>query len=164
MASEHSMDVVVNFDMQEMKNAIDQATREIVNRYDLKNSSIEIELGENEIKINTETENQVEAVYDVIARKMAGRNLSPRILDRQKIEPAGGMRYRQEIKLIRALDQETAKKICKLIKDGFPKAKSSIQGDAVRVSSKSIDDLQAVITGLRAAQDISVPLQFTNYR
>lgn len=164
MASEHSMDIVVNFDMQEMRNAVDQAIREIVNRYDLKNSNIQVELGENEIKVNAETENQMEAVYDIVARKMAGRNLSLRILDRQKIEPAGGMRFRQEMKLIKSLDQENAKKISKLIKDFFPKAKASIQGDSVRVTSKSIDDLQAVIARLKTEPTITVPLQFTNYR
>ena len=164
MASEHSMDIVVKFDMQEMKNAVDQATREIVNRYDLKNSNVQVDLGDNEIKVNAETENQIEAIYDIIGRKMAGRGLSPRILDRQKIEPAGGMRFRQEMKLVKVLDQENAKKISKLIKDNFPKAKAAIQGDAVRVSSKSIDDLQVVIKFLRENNTITVPLEFTNYR
>lgn len=164
MAGEHSMDIVVKFDMQEMRNAVDQALREIVNRYDLKNSNIQLELGENEVKVNTETENQIEAVYDILGRKMAGRNLSPRILDRQKIEPAGGMRFRQEMKLIKALDQETAKQISKLVKERFPKLKASIQGEVVRVSSKSIDDLQAVIAVLRQESGIKVPLEFTNYR
>ncbi len=164
MASEHSMDIVVKFDMQEMKNAVDQATREIVNRYDLKNSNVQVELGENEIKVNAESENQIEAVYDIIGRKMAGRGLSPRILDRQKTEPAGGMRFRQEMKLVKVLDQENTKKISKLIKDNFPKAKAMIQGDAVRVTSKSIDDLQLVIQFLRENNTIIVPLEFTNYR
>ena len=164
MADDHSMDIVVNFDLQEMKNAVDQCKREALNRYDLKNSNIEIDLTDTEFKVNAENEFQIEAVHDILIRKMTGRNLSPKILDREKIEEAGGMRVRQTMKLLKVLDQETAKLISRLIKDNFPKAKSSIQGDTVRVSSKSIDDLQAVMSFLRVRPEIKMPLQFTNYR
>lgn len=164
MADDHSMDIVVNFDMQEMKNAVDQCKREALNRYDLKNSNIEIDLTDTEFKVNAENEFQIEAVHDILSRKMAGRNLSPRILDRQKIEEAGGMRVRQTMKLLKVLDMETSKIITKLIKENFPKAKSSIQGDTVRISSKSIDDLQAIMSFLKARPEMKIPLQFTNYR
>lgn len=164
MADDHSMDIVVNFDMQEMKNAVDQCKREALNRYDLKNSNIEIDLTDTEFKVNAENEFQIEAVHDILGRKMAGRNLSPRILDRQKIEEAGGMRVRQTMKLLKVLDMETSKTITRLLKENFPKAKSSIQGDTVRVSSKSIDDLQDIMTFLRARPEMKIPLQFTNYR
>lgn len=164
MASEHSMDIVVVFDMQEMRNAVDQCKREATNRYDLKNSNIEIELTDTEFKVNAESEFQIEAVHDILSRKMTARNLSPRILDRQKIEEAGGMRMRQAMKLTKVLDQEAAKLVSRLIKENFPKAKGSVQGDAVRVTSKSIDDLQAVMAFLRGRPEIKIPLQFTNYR
>ncbi|MBI4975773.1 YajQ family cyclic di-GMP-binding protein [Candidatus Peregrinibacteria bacterium] len=164
MSSEHSMDIVVKFDFQEMRNAIDQAKKEILNRYDLKDSKIEIELAEDAIKINSETENQMDAIYTVILKKMIGRNLSPKILEKGKIEPAGGMRFRQEIKLIKVLDQENAKKITKIIRDRLPKIKTSIQGETVRTTSKSIDELQEVIKLLEADESLKVPLSFTNYR
>ena len=164
MADDHSMDVVVNFDMQEMKNAVDQCKREALNRYDLKDSNLEIELTDTEFKVNAENEFQIEAVYDILSRKMAGRNISPKILDRQKIEEAGGMRMRQVMKLLKVLDQETSKIITKLMKENFPKAKSSIQGDTVRISSKSIDDLQAIMSFLKMRQEMKIPLLFTNYR
>ncbi|MBP9771144.1 YajQ family cyclic di-GMP-binding protein [Candidatus Gracilibacteria bacterium] len=164
MADDHSMDVVVNFDMQEMKNAVDQCKREALNRYDLKNSNLEIELTDTEFKVNAENEFQIEAVHDILSRKMAGRNLSPKILDRQKIEEAGGMRVRQVMKLLKVLDQETSKIITKLLKENFPKAKSSIQGETVRISSKSIDDLQAIMSFLKMRPEMKIPLQFTNYR
>lgn len=158
------MDIVVKFDFQEMRNAIDQAKKEILNRYDLKDSKIEIELAEDAIKINSETENQMDAIYTVILKKMIGRNLSPKILEKGKIEPAGGMRFRQEIKLIKVLDQENAKKITKIIRDRLPKIKTSIQGETVRTTSKSIDELQEVIKLLEADESLKVPLSFTNYR
>lgn len=164
MADDHSMDIVVNFDMQEMRNAVDQCKREALNRYDLKDSKLEIELTDTEFKVNAENEFQIEAVHDILSRRMAVRNVSPRILDRQKIEEAGGMRVRQTMKLMKVLDQETSKLVSKLIKENFPKAKSSIQGDSVRIISKSIDDLQAIMTFLRARPEIKIPLQFTNYR
>lgn len=164
MASDHSMDIVVDFNFQELKNAIEQAKKEALNRFDLKDSNIEIELNDDNIKMAAGSEMQIESVYGIIVRKMSGRSVSPKILDRQKIEEAGGMRVRQEMKLIKVLDQESAKKISKMIRETFPKVKPSIQGDAVRVSSKAIDELQAVIGMLKADESIKLPLSFTNYR
>jgi len=164
MASDHSMDIVAKFDMQEMRNAVDQAKKEILNRYDLKDSNIEIDLADDSIKINATSEFQLDTVYEIIMKRMAGRGLSPKILDRQKFEPAGGMRVRQEVKLVKSIDQESAKAISKLIRDAFPKAKASIQGDEVRVSSKSIDELQETMKLLQSKEEIKVPLFFTNFR
>ncbi|MEK7672375.1 MAG: YajQ family cyclic di-GMP-binding protein [Patescibacteria group bacterium] len=164
MAEDHSMDVVVNFDMQELRNAVDQAKKEVLTRYDFKDSNIEIELAENEIKVNVANEMQIDAVFEILVKRMAGRNISSKILDRKPFEPAGGMRFRQEIKLVKALDQENAKIISKLVRDNFPKAKGNIQGDTVRVTSKSIDDLQGVMALLRSSSEIKVPVHFTNYR
>lgn len=164
MASGHSMDIGVNFDAQELLNSVDQAKREAVNRFDLKNSNIEIELSDEDVKITAPSNIQVESVYDILVKKMLGRNLSSKIFDRQDLKDIGGMRVRQEIKLIKTLDKDSAKKISKMIKENFPKAKPSIQGDSVRVSSKSIDDLQAVMAFLRASKEITVPLDFTNFK
>lgn len=164
MANDHCLDIVVRFDFQELRNAVDQTRREAVNRFDLKDSNIEIELGDDDIKITTPSNIQVESVYDILVKKMIGRNLSSKILDRHDIKEIGQMRVRQEIALIKGLDQENAKNIAKIVRDNFPKAKPSIQGDSVRVSSKSIDDLQAVMARLRIDATIKVPLEFKNFR
>jgi len=164
MGSQHSMDIVVQFNKQELFNAVDQSKKEALNRYDLKDAGIEIELSEDDIKIVADSEMHLEAVFGIIVKKMAGRGLSHKILDRQKVEEAGGMRLRQHIKLVKALDQENAKEISKKIRDAFPKAKPLIQGDVVRVSSPSIDELQTIIAFLHKDETIKVPLQFTNYR
>lgn len=164
MAGEHSMDIVVKFNYQEMVNAVDQARREATNRFDLKDSNIEIELGEDSVKITAPSNIQVESVYGILFKKMLGRGISPKILDRQEVKEIGGMKVRQEIKFIKCLDQENAKIISKMIRELFPKVKPTIQGDSVRVSSKAIDDLQAVMARLRADESIKVPLEFTNYR
>ncbi|MCK9186762.1 YajQ family cyclic di-GMP-binding protein [Candidatus Gracilibacteria bacterium] len=164
MAADHSMDIVAKFDMQEMRNAVDQAKKEILTRYDLKDSAIEIELTDDLIKINTANEFQLDTVYEIIMKRMAARGLSTKILDRQKFEPAGGMRMKQEIKLVKVIDQESAKTITKLIRDNYPKAKASIQGDEVRVTSKTIDDLQGTMRLLEKQESLKVPLSFTNFR
>lgn len=164
MATQHSMDIVVQFDKAELANAIEQAKKEAFNRYDLKDAGIEIELGEEDVKIVAGSEMQLEAVFGIVVKKMAGRGLSHKILDRQKIVEAGGMKVKQHLKLVKALDQENAKEISKKIRDTFPKAKPLIQGDAVRVTSSSIDELQAIIGMLKKDETVKVPLMFTNYR
>ena len=159
------MDISVQFNLQEVINSVDQAKREALNRYDLKDAGIEIELGDDFVKVTAQGEMQIEAVYGILVKKMVGRGVSPRILDRQKIEEIGGMRFRQEMRLIKALDQETAKKISGLVRGAFPKAKPIIQGEVVRVVSGSIDELQAIIALLRAENSgVKVPLEFGNYR
>lgn len=164
MASEHSMDIGVNFDVQEMRNAIDQAKREALNRYDLKDSNIEIELSDDMVKVVAQSDNQIEAVFGIIVQKMIARSLSPKILDRQKIQEVGGMRVKQEMKLMKVLDKEATKNISKIVRDVFPKAKAVIQGDTVRISSKSIDDLQAIMKVLNEEKSLELPLDFSNFR
>ena len=164
MASEHSMDIVVKFDFQELVNAVDQTKREATNRFDLKDANVEIELSDDVLKITAPSHIQIESVFDILTKKMIGRNLSTKILERKEIQDIGGMRARLEIKLIKALDQENAKKLTKIIREAFPKAKPMIQGDSVRVVSKSIDDLQQIMNVLRSDESIKVPLDFTNYR
>ncbi len=164
MASEHSMDIVVDFDFQELRNAIDQVKREAITRYDLKDAKIEIELTDDVIKVNAASDNQLETIYGMIIQKAVTRKLSPKIFVRGKIEQASGMRVREELKLIKALDQENAKEISKIIRDNFPKVKPNIQGESLRIVSKSIDDLQEVMAHLKKLETIKVPLNFTNYR
>jgi uncharacterized protein YajQ (UPF0234 family) len=163
MASTYSFDVVSEFDRQELVNAVDQTVREIKSRYDLKDTKTTLELGEEVITINTDSEFTLDAVHTLLQTKAAKRNLSLKIFDYGKVESASGNRVRQEIKLKKGISQEIAKQISKLIRDEFKKVQASIQGDAVRVSAKDKDDLQGVIQRLKQ-EDLPVALQFTNYR
>ena len=163
MASNYSFDIVSDFDYQEMVNAVDQTGREIQSRYDLKDTKSTIELGESQISVSTDSEFTLDAIHAILRAKAAKRNLSQKIFDPGKIESASGNRVRQEITLKKGISQELAKKISKLIRDEFKKVQASIQGDAVRVSSKSKDDLQTVMQRLKE-EDFPVALQFTNYR
>ncbi len=163
MAALFSFDVVSKFDQQEMKNALDQARREILQRYDLKDSGTEIDLTGEEIKINTDNEYSLQAIRDVLESKMVRRSLSLKILDYEKEEQASGGRMRQTIKLKQGIPDDLAKQISKRIRDEFKKVMPQIQGDAVRVQAKTKDDLQAVIQALKA-EDYAVALQFINYR
>lgn len=163
MASTFSFDIVSEFDRQELVNAIDQATREIQNRYDLKDTKTTVELGEETITISTDSDFTLSAVNGLIQDKAIRRNLSLKIFDYGKPESASGNRVRQIVTLKKGISQELAKKISKLIRDEFNKIQASIQGDAVRVTAKSKDDLQAVIQRLKQ-EDYPVALQFTNYR
>lgn len=162
--ADHSMDISVQFDFQELKNAVEQTKKEATNRYDLKDSNPEIELSDTQIKVTVGSDMQVEAVYGILIKKMISRSVSPKILDRKGPKEVGGMRVREEMNLIKALDQENAKKISQKIRDTFPKAKPVIQGDTLRVTSSTIDDLQAIIGILQNDESIKVPLEFGNYR
>jgi cyclic-di-GMP-binding protein len=163
MAGDVSFDVVSDFDEQELRNALDQVRREVGQRYDFKGVTVELTQARDELVLVTDDEYRAAAVKDLIASKAIRRNLSLKIFDWGKVEPAGGNKVRQEIKLRRGLTEEIAKRLTKLIRDEFPKVKSQIQGDAVRVSGKSKDELQRVMTRLREL-DEPVPLQFQNYR
>lgn len=163
MAALFSFDVVSQFDQQELKNALDQARRDILQRYDLKDSGTEIEATDTEITINTDSEYSLQAIRDVLESKMVRRSLSLKILDYQKEEQASGGRVRQTVKLTKGIPDDLAKQISKRIRDEFKKVTPQIQGDAVRVQAKTKDDLQAVITALKG-EDYPVALQFVNYR
>ena len=163
MASDVSFDVVSDFDEQELRNALDQVRREVSQRYDFKGVTIDLTQNKTDLVLVTDDEYRAGAVKDLIESKAIRRDLSLKIFDWGKVEPAGGNKVRQEIKLRRGLTDDVAKRITKLIRDEFPKVKSQIQGDAVRVSGKSKDELQKVITRLREL-DEPVPLQFQNYR
>jgi hypothetical protein len=163
MAASYSFDIVSDFDRQELVNAVDQTVREIQSRYDLKDTKTTVELNEESINVNTDSEFTLDAIQTILQTKSAKRNLSLKIFDYGKVESASGSRVRQEIKLKKGISQEIAKQINKLIRDEFKKVQSSIQGDSVRVSAKSKDELQLIIQRLKQ-EDYPVALQFTNYR
>ena len=163
MASDSSFDVVSQFDRQELVNAIDQTTREISTRYDLKTTGSQVTLEKDSISLVSDSEFTLTAVRDLLLTKAVRRNLSPKVLDFGKVEPAARGTVRQTVKLRQGIDQDLARQITKLIRDKLPKLKAQIQGDAVRVSGASKDQLQAAIKLLRE-QDYPVALQFVNYR
>lgn len=166
MAKDASFDIVSEFDKQELVNAIDQVKRELTTRFDLKDSNSNIELIEDKaINITTNDEMKLKNIYDILQSKLVKRNLSLKILDAQKVENALGGNVKQEIKLKKGLTTELAKKIVAMIKDTKLKVQASIQGDSVRVTGKSRDDLQDIIKMVKTKEDeIDAPLQFTNYR
>jgi hypothetical protein len=163
MASTFSFDIVSDFDRQELVNALDQTRREITARYDLKDTKTSLDLGEDIITIETDSEFTLQAVHTLLQTKAVKRQLSLKIFDYGKVDPASGNRVRQEVKLRKGLSQEIGKQITKLIRDNLKKVQASIQGDSVRVSAKAKDDLQQAIQLIKE-QDWPVALQFTNYR
>jgi uncharacterized protein YajQ (UPF0234 family) len=163
MAGESSFDVVSDFDQQELVNALDQVRREIATRFDFKGSRCTLELGKAEITLTADDDFRAKAVRDLVESKAVRRGLSLKVFDWGKLEPAAGGTVRQQIGLKRGLTSDQAKELSKQIRDRFPKVKPIIQGDAVRVTSKSKDELQGVIAHLRGL-DYPVALQFTNYR
>ena len=164
MAGDVSFDVVSDFDEQELRNALDQVRREVQQRFDFKGVLVDLSQAKTELVLVTDDEHRAAAVKDLIESKAIRRGLSLKIFDWGKVEPAGGNKVRQTITLRRGLNDELAKKISKLIREEFPKVKPQIQGDAVRVSGKSRDELQKVIGRLRELEELPVPLQFENYR
>ncbi len=163
MADSYSFDVVSDFDRQELVNAVDQVRREVGQRYDLKDSATEIEVEDASLTITTASDMTLDAVVDVLRQKATKRNLSLKIFDLQTPEPVGGNRVKQVVKLRKGLSQELAKKLSKKVRDQVKKVTVAIQGESLRVTGKNKDDLQQVITLLRA-EDLEVPLQFENYR
>ncbi len=163
MASTYSFDIVSDFDRQELVNSLDQTRREVKSRYDLKDTKTTLDLKEDSIAVETDSDMTLRAVHVVMQTKAAKRNLSMKIFDFGEIDAASGNRVRQEIKLKKGIEKEDAKKISKLIKDGLKKVQASIQGDSVRISAKDKDDLQEAIALIKS-QDWPMALQFDNYR
>jgi uncharacterized protein YajQ (UPF0234 family) len=163
VSGEVSFDVVSEFDAMEMRNALDQVRRETAQRYDFRGATVDLEQGKDDLVLVTDDEFRASAVKDLILSKAVRRGLSLKIFEFGPVEPAGGNKVRQKITLRHGLPEDLAKRLQKLIRDEFPKVKSQIQGDAVRVSGKSKDDLQRVIVRLRGL-DEAVELQFENYR
>jgi hypothetical protein len=163
MAGEVSFDVVADFDEQELRNALDQVRREVVARYDFKGATVEISQARTELVLLVDSEMRANAVRDLIESKAVRRGLSLKVFDWGSLEPAGGDKVRQHVGLRRGLTEDVARRLAKIVRDEFPKCHGQVQGDAVRVSSKSKDELQKVIARFRGL-DEPVPLTFTNYR
>ncbi len=163
MADTYSFDVVSDFDRQELVNTLDQVRRDVGQRYDLKDSATEIGLEETSLTITTATDMTLQAVEDVLRQKATKRNLSLKIFDFQTPEAVGGNRVKQEVKLRKGLSKELAKELSKVVRDNLKKVSVAIQGESLRITAKSKDDLQAAIQLLRD-QEVEVPLQFENYR
>jgi cyclic-di-GMP-binding protein len=165
MPAESTFDIVSEFDRQELVNAVDQTQRDVRTRYDLKDSKTELVLGEKELTITADSEMHLSAVRDILESKAIRRNLSLKIFKWETAEEIGGMRVKQVATLQQGIPDDVAKKIQKMIRDQFPKVQPRIQGDALRVGSKSRDELQAVIRLVKEHQDdFSIALQFNNYR
>ena len=164
MASDASMDIVCDFDTHELTNAVDQARKEILVRYDLKDLKVEIDVSDEKITITAQSEMALETVWGIVLQKIINRKLSPQILKKGELMKMGGSNVRIEIKLVKVLDQEIAKIVSNLIREKCPKTKPSIQGETVRVTSKSRDELQGVIAILKTEKSVPLPLKFTNYR
>ncbi len=163
MAGDCSFDVVSQFDEQELVNALDQTRREVQTRFDLKDTKTDIVQGKDNITIVTDGSLTLKSVRDILESKAVRRNLSLKIFKPGKEEPAAGGKVRQVIQLQQGLTTEQAKELSKIIRDAYPKVRPQIQGDAVRVSAKSRDELQAVIKLLKE-RDYPVALQYINYR
>jgi cyclic-di-GMP-binding protein len=163
MAGDVSFDVVSDFDEQELRNALDQVRREVQQRYDFKGATVQLTQEKAQIVLLTDDDFRAKSVRDLIESKAIRRGLSLKIFDWGAVEPAGGNKVRETIGLRRGLTDDLARKLVKLIRDEFPKVQPRVQGDAIRVSSKSKDELQKVIARLRGL-DEDVPLQFENYR
>ena len=164
MAQENSFDIVSKVDMQEVRNALDQALKEIHQRFDLKGSNSEIKLEGNEaILLASDGEYHLEAVKDILAQKLVKRGVSLKNMTYGEVEPASGKSVRQKISLQQGIPAEKAKEIVRLVKDSKAKAQASIQGDTVSISSKDRDTLQSIIALLKG-KELGLELQFTNYR
>lgn len=162
-----SFDVVSEYDKAEMNNVFDQTQREITGRYDFKGTPAEIDWldggDKNGFKITGNGEWQIDAILDIVRKKLAAREQSQKFLDVSKEVVESNLKTTKEVPLKQGLDQEKAKKVSALIREHYPKVKPQIQGDTVRVMSTSKDDLQQVMTLLRNA-DFDFPLSFNNFR
>ncbi|MCC7201097.1 MAG: YajQ family cyclic di-GMP-binding protein [Nitrospirae bacterium] len=165
MASDNSFDIVSKIDMQEVKNAIDQALKEVGQRFDFKGSKSDVKLEEkdNEIVVSSDDEYKLKSLIDILQAKLVKRGISLKALTYGKIESALGGTARQSIKLQQGIPSDKAKEIVKAIKETKLKVQSQIQGDQLRVSGKNRDDLQSVIKLLRES-DFGIDMQFINYR
>jgi uncharacterized protein YajQ (UPF0234 family) len=161
--AESSFDVVSKVDLQEVKNAIGQATKEIDNRYDLKGTGSKIELSGEELVLTSADEYKLKAVRDVLETRLVKRNVPLKALTFGEIEKALGQTARQKVSMQKGIPTEQAREIVKLVKGTKLKVQAAIQGDQVRVTGKNRDDLQAVIQALKAS-DLGIDMQFTNYR
>jgi uncharacterized protein YajQ (UPF0234 family) len=165
MAKNHSFDIVSDIDFQEVDNAVNQAIKEIIQRYDLKDSKTEINLNKKEktLSINTKDEYSLNASTDILQTKFIRRGMSIKVFKPEEPEPAAGGRLKQKINLQSGISKENAKKITKMIKDSRLKVNAQIQDEQVRVQGPKIDYLQAVIKMVDEA-DLNFPTQYVNMK
>jgi uncharacterized protein YajQ (UPF0234 family) len=159
-----SFDVVSEIDKQEVRNAVDQAAREVATRFDFKGTNSTVELSDNTITLHTVSEDRLKALRQVLEEKLVRRKVSLKALDYQKVEEASGGTARQQVHLVAGISSEKAKTLNKFIKGlGLKGVQSQVQGDQLRVSGKKRDHLQEAIAAMKE-EDFGIPLQFTNFR
>lgn len=166
MAKDSSFDIVSDYDIAKVTNAVEQSQREITSRYDFKGTNAGLEfIDGNKTGVTITGDNQfhLDSIIDILRKKLAGAGVSQKILDTSKDSVEGNMQIKWELSFKKGLNQENAKKVTKLIRDSYPKVKPQVQGEEIRVSSPKRDELQAVMQLLREA-DFDFPLEFTNYR
>lgn len=164
--AQFSFDIVSEYDKAEMNNVFDQAQREIASRYDFKGTPAELDWLNAEksgLKVIGSGDWQIDTILDIVRKKLASRNQSQKVLDTSKESVTSNLKTSKEVPFKQGLDQEKAKQITKLIRDDYPKVKAQIQGDEIRVTSGSKDDLQAVMQLIKS-KDFDFPIIFTNYR
>ncbi len=166
MTSTFSFDIVSDYDLAEVINSIDQAKRELTTRYDMKGTKANLDFRDNDktgLLVSGDNEYHVDAVLDIARKKLAGRGVSQKILDTSRPPITSNLKVIQDIPFKKGLDQEKAKKITNLIRQEFPKIKTQIQGDSVRITSSKKDELQMAMRMLEQ-QDFDFPVSFTNFR
>lgn len=167
MAKTFSFDIVSDFNLSEVHNAIDQAKREIAGRYDFKGTSANLEFSPDEkngiLTITGDSQYQLDSIVDIVRKKLAARDVSQKILDVSNDPTTSNLKMTWKIHLIKGLDQEKSKKITKLLREKLPKLKTNIQGEEIRVTSSNKDELQSAISILNEA-NFEFPIHFTNYR
>jgi hypothetical protein len=166
MAKDSSFDIVSDYDIAKVTNAVEQSQREITSRYDFKGTKASLEFTDgNKTGVTITGDNQfhLDSIIDMLRKKLAGAGVSQKILDTSKEPVESNMQIKWELAFRKGLNQENAKKVTKLIRDSYPKVKPQVQGEEIRVSSAKRDELQAVMQLLREA-DFDFPLEFTNYR
>lgn len=165
MSKTFSFDIVSEFDQAEMNNAVDQAMREIQTRYDFQGTASKINYDKEKQSIDIESNSEIKltTIEDVLESKFIKRGINLKHLDKTAEIVQSGMAYKKTLSLIKGMDQDKAKKVTKLIRDSYPKAKTQIQGEEVRVMSDSKDTLQAVMQLLKESS-LDIPLSFTNFR
>ncbi len=165
MAKEHSFDITAQIDKQELKNAIEQAKKEITNRYDFRGLNAQVDYNENSklIHLTTTSDNKAEAMFDILISKVIKRGISSKALKEAKRETVGGGNTKITVTINDTISKDDARKIVKEIKDLKLKVQASIRGDEVRVVGKSIDDLQSAIAAIKK-RDLDLPLNFANMK
>jgi uncharacterized protein YajQ (UPF0234 family) len=166
MAKDHYFDITAKLDMMEMKNAIEQAKKEVATRFDFKGIMVDIDLNEKAkvLNLSSSSDSKIDALKDIVLSKMIKRGLSPKSLEEVKTEGISGGNVKVVHRIIDSIEKEEAKKIVKAIKDAKLKVTPAIQGDEIRVSGKKIDELQAVIALVRQMEDLKAPLVFGNFK